>query len=333
MANPVTRRQEALSLADELLGDVELGRLSALDIARRASRLARLLDDADATSWLAFEIAGYPATSFDRVATAAATRSGRGTTNEGGGAAFWTSPLGTLDLDVRSGLAELEKLGAAGPSGDWAYRVELDRAKERSRIRGRIDQSKGLLDKIIGAIHGYVADRYQELRFGSAVEGAFEVVRTDVDAQIASLVPGALPMLTAAMENAVSQQPEHWANAASTCRRLLKLSADALRPPGPDALAANGKTLKMGDVNYINRLISWIEEASTSETSAAMITADLDYLGRRLDAADSAGHKGAHNQVSRFEASRFITGTYLVLGDVLRLRAGPTEGATAHPAR
>jgi hypothetical protein len=333
MANPVTRRQEALSLADELLGDIELGRLSALDIARRASRLARLLDDADATSWLVYEIAGYPAASLDWAATAAATRSGRRTTNKDGDPAFWTSPLGTLDLDVQSGRAELANLGAPGPSGDWAFRVESDRSNERTRIRGRIDQSKGLLDKIIGAIHGYVADRYQELRFGSAVEGAFEVVRADVDAQIASLVPGALPMLTAAMENAVSQQPEHWANAASTCRRLLKLSADALRPPGPDALAANGKTVKLGDANYINRLICWIEGASTSETAAAMITTDLDYLGRRLDAADSAGHKGAHDQVSRFEASRFITGTYLVLGDVLRLRAGPTESATADPAR
>ena len=203
--------------------------------------------------------------------------------------------------------------------------MELDRSKERAGLRARVDQSKALLDKVVGAIHGYVADRYQELRFGSAVEGAFEVVRAEVDARIASLAPSALPMLSAAFENAVSQQPEHWANAASTCRRLLKLAADALRPPGPDLLLANGTTLKMGEVNYVNRLVAWINAASDSQTAAAMVTADLDYLGRRLDAADSAGHKGAHDQVSRFDASRFITGTYLLLGDVLRLRAESHE--------
>ena len=50
-----------------------------------------------------------------------------------------------------------------------------------------------------------------------------------------------------------------------------------------------------------------------------MVTADLEYLGNRLDAADSAGHKGAHSSVDRYAASRFITGTYLLLGDVLQL--------------
>ena len=51
-----------------------------------------------------------------------------------------------------------------------------------------------------------------------------------------------------------------------------------------------------------------------------MIGSDLEYLGHRLDAALDAGHKGAHAEVDRYEASRFVAGTYLLLGDVLRLR-------------
>lgn len=81
--------------------------------------------------------------------------------------------------------------------------------------------------------YDYVAARYQELRFGAAVETAFEVVRREVDATIGDLVPDALPKLSAALESATSSNPEHWANAASTCRRLLKAAADVLRPPGP----------------------------------------------------------------------------------------------------
>jgi len=172
-------------------------------------------------------------------------------------------------------------------------------------------------------MHGYVSERYQELRFGSAVESAFEVVRQDVDASIGDLVPDALPMLSAAFENATSNNPEHWANAAGTCRRLLKVVADALRPSGAEI---DGR--KMGDGNYVNRLVDWIVHNSKSETSAKIITADLSYLGQRLDAADAAGQKGAHAEVDRFDASRFITGTYLVLGYVLRLTPEKTDEET-----
>jgi hypothetical protein len=164
-------------------------------------------------------------------------------------------------------------------------------------------------------LHEYVAARYQELRFGAAVETAFEVVRRDVDAAIGDLVPDALPKLSAAFESVTSSNPEHWANAASTCRRLLKAAADALRPPGPPV---EGR--EMGDAHYINRLVDWIVNQAESDTEAAMIRSDLEYLGQRLDAVQSAGHKGAHAEVDRFAASRFITGTYLLLGDILRLR-------------
>jgi hypothetical protein len=187
-------------------------------------------------------------------------------------------------------------------------------AAERASVRNYVSSQQALLDNIVGAIHTYVAERYQELRFGSAVESAFEVVRREVDASIAELVPEALPMLSAAFENSTSNNPEDWANAAGTCRRLLKAAADKLRPPGP---AVEGRA--MGDGNYINRLIDWIVNNSTSETATRFISSDLSYLGERLDAADGAGQKGAHFTVDRFDASRFITGTYLVLGDVLKL--------------
>ena len=95
-------------------------------------------------------------------------------------------------------------------------------------------------------------------------------------------------MLNGAFENAVSDNPEHWANAASTCRRLLKTVADALRPPGPP-VSKNGRPVKMDDGAYINRLIDWIERSTPSKTEADNVVSDLEYLGRRLDAADEAG--------------------------------------------
>jgi hypothetical protein len=310
-----SRRSEAQALAEELLGDFEMHRLTAVDLARKSGRLARLLDDASATTWLAYESAGYP-TPLDGDSVAAAARSNRVADQAQG--TYWTASLAELEVSIESAKGVLAALAVPGPSGDWAYRVELDRAKSRATTLDVLRQHTVLVARIVGAIHAYVAARYRELRFGSAVETAFEVVRAEVDTRIGDLVPDALPMLSGAFQNAVSDNPEHWANAASTCRRLLKLVADALRPPGPN-VERGGKPIRMGDGNYVNRLVDWIAHTATSETMAGMIVGDLEYLGRRLDAADAAGQKGAHDQVTRFDASRFITGTYLLLGDILRL--------------
>lgn len=315
-APATTKRQASLALAEDLLGDIELGRIGVVDIARKAGRLARLLDDVDASNWLQHESGGYPP-NLDAAASVAAVRSHREASTPG---SYWTTALGTLELDIRTMSAEIEALAGPLPAGDWAYRISLDRTNQRGELRTAVTHRKALLDTVLGQVHRYAADRYQELRFGAAVETAFEVVRVDVDARITRLIPEGLPMLTAAFENAVSDQPEHWANAASTCRRLLKLAADALRPAGPDKVVPGRKPILMGDGNYINRLVDWISTSAKSETAAAMIVSDLEYLGRRLDAADAAGQKGAHDQVDQFDASRFITGTYLILGDLLRLR-------------
>jgi hypothetical protein len=129
-------------------------------------------------------------------------------------------------------------------------------------------------------------------------------------------------MLSAALENAVSDNSEHWAGAAATCRRLIKAVADSLRPPGDDVAGR-----KMGDEQYIDRLVEWVQRHSDSETTTNLVAADIEYLGQRLDAVTRAGHKGAHSAVTRAEASRYISGTYLLLGDVLALadnRPAPT---------
>lgn len=81
----------------------------------------------------------------------------------------------------------------------------------------------------------------------------------------------------------------------------------------------------MTDEKYINRLADWILSRPTvGETQRDVIVSDLEFLGRRLAAFTDAGNKGVHAEVTKFEASRYITGTYLLLGDVLSLHAeGP----------
>jgi AbiTii len=71
------RRDDALLLAEELLSDIELARIEPTAVIRKASRLARLLDDADAMAWLSYETTGYPEKALDADASNAARRSQR----------------------------------------------------------------------------------------------------------------------------------------------------------------------------------------------------------------------------------------------------------------
>ena len=137
---------------------------------------------------------------------------------EDGTATAAVQQVGVLELDVSAGLAQAANPGLAGGL--------VVAAQTRAR------DAQATLDGVIGAIYAYVNERYQELRFGSAVESAFEVVRRRVDARIADVVEDALPTIATAFSNAASEDPEQWRNAAAACRTLLKAAADHLYPPG-----------------------------------------------------------------------------------------------------
>lgn len=322
-----SRRDEAHRLAEQLLDDIELSRIPPMEVARKTSRLARLVDDAEAMEWLRHETGGYLSVNNELPPPAwnAAIRSNRTFQAADGSWKALTPTLGQIQANIDASLAQLAaavdrpvSLSSANPS--QFVTAPGGNTVERANLRNFIGSQQELLDKVLGALHQYVSEQYQQLRFGAAVETAFETVRSQVDAAIGSLIPDGLPKLTAALENAASNNPEQWANAAAGCRRLLKAAADALRPPGPPV---DGHA--MDDDHYINRLVAWILEQADSETSAAIVEADLQYLDQRLHAAANAGHKGAHAEVTRVEASRYVTGTYLVLGDILRLRK-PEDG-------
>ncbi|MDH5205189.1 MAG: hypothetical protein OEW36_05965, partial [Hylemonella sp.] len=99
---------------------------------------------------------------------------------------------------------------------------------------------------------------------------------------------------------------------------------DAIFPANdqPREKQVNGKTvqIKLGDDNYINRLMCFAEDRSASERTTAIIGSQLSYLGDRLDALFQAAQKGSHSTIStRDEADRYAVYTYLAVGDILRL--------------
>lgn len=329
---PSSRREAARELAESLLEDMDMSAVGPVEVVRRANRLAYLLDDEDAVAWLGYEVKGYP---DGGPWGAAARRSGRLVSKndltdaqKAQGADFWwTDSVGVMVARIdaaKSHLAAAADAPVSITSANPAQVVSAPRgnARERGQLTRGIQDTTARIEPILGAIYEYVLQKAVELRFGDTVEDALGTLRSRVDASIAELAPAAATKLASAFENASSGKAEDWANAAGACRRIIKEVADSLRPPGPKK---NGR--EMGDGQYINRLVDWIENQGVGGTLKDVIVSDLGDFGKRIDALADAGHKGAHAEVTKYEASRAITGTYLLVGDILDIRDQATSAA------
>ena len=116
-----------------------------------------------------------------------------------------------------------------------------------------------------------------------------------------------------------SDNPEDWANAVHSCRRILLDLADSVYPASDTPIEVDGKIIDVGKDKYINRLIQFIASKSESKTYSNVVGADLSNIGNRLDAINDAVCKGTHTNITKDEASRYIIHTYLLISDIVAL--------------
>jgi AbiTii len=321
---------EAKNLAGEILQNLELSEMRLTSIALKASHLARLLNDFDMNEIFRYEAGGYPSDEdgVPREIWHLGELAGR---------TYDESENGKVGhfMELRS-IAQLEaEVALAGPALAAAtdhdisitstnpnpYMMpQIGNMYERQRIRNDQSLNSACLAKSRALIHKYASERFYELEFSSIADDVFSRARERVDAMIGSTVPAAVQRVTAAYENLQSDNPADWSNAVHSCRRVLEDLADVIFPATDKVRTRNGREIKLGKGNYINRLVAFAEDRSSSETSAKLIGSHLDFLGDRLDAVFKAAHKGTHATVGREEADRYVVYTYLLVGDLLSLR-------------
>lgn len=153
------------------------------------------------------------------------------------------------------------------------------------------------------------------LKFRGSIETIFEYTKKRVDSKLVDVCPDAIEKFTSAYERLRETNPESWAQAVTTCRRILKDFADEIYPPKDELV--NGR--KVGEEEYINRLWAFASENIKSDTNKKLIQSELEYLGRRIDSIYDLTCKGTHAEISREEAERAIIWTYLLIGDLIKL--------------
>lgn len=320
------RIDEARKVSELLLGDLENSTSKIDAILMRAKRLARLMRDSDAQTWLDLETKGYPDNfSFSEIGSCLkyATSGGRINLIT---SKYYPQSLPTFEANAESDEALLNSLRTAkAPTTKVKDFVEknatealmVTQLKLQNQQKNNYANSKSMYSSMKAAIHNYATDTYLAVELGDVAEDIFEGARNLVDAFIRSHCPKAAEKVVAINERMNNGSPESLSSALTSCRRLLMDVADSIFPARDEEWRDRKDRLrKVGVEQYKNRLLAYLAELSDSEGSYSLLESELDHLASRLDLIYEKNCKGVHIDVSLEEARLAVIHTYLFLGEI-----------------
>jgi len=302
------RRDEIVELAQKIAASREEGSESLRTLLPKCHRLCKLAEYEELALWTDLEMKGLTDENDRRklesgndVQRAARERFKRTRTTTcpttGSKREHWLSTQG-LELHAHT------------------LRSKTDEKSSRGLVRVSM-----AIEQIKDEVHKVASDILLSYKFGDVVQGIFEQARSVVDARLVSLAPDAARELEAAYAQLGSAaEPEELAGAANACRRVLEDLADAIRPAGQ----GNDYGHDCGPDKYVNRLCAYACEQIESNTTTAVLVANIDYLAARIDTVNKLAHKGTHHkgthhEFTLIEARMCLIHTYLVVADLLQL--------------
>jgi hypothetical protein len=334
-SNTGSRLTEARSVANDLLQKMETAELPIERHLLQAKRLARLIRDSDAQTWLELEISGYkegfdPRTLGNCLRYAQA--SGRISKEE----KYYLTSLPRLEAACAAGRQRIESATPKATSGTAenylvaaaTTRMLNDQIAALNAVKEAYLKNVELFSSLKAVIHSYVTDTLIAIEFGDVAESIFDALRQDVDTFVRSHCPQAAEKLLAIAERITEGTAEAYAEALTSCRRLLMTVADSVFPPSDnDWVDGSGKHHKVGADNYKNRLVAFIETRLKSDSSLAILENELEHLCSRLDTVYDKVCKGVHADVSVEEARLAIIEGYIFIGEIARLQKSTGQQA------
>ncbi len=327
---------EALILSEETLRNIELSEIPLTQIALKASRIARLLNDLDIMSIMRNEAGGYlqtptglPPETWRLAGLAGRHFQIQDPTNKKVDTRAYTESIAQMEeylKAIQAGLDTSRDPDIAVSSSNPSQYVfsPMGNALERNRLILSSATTAERLASRRAYIHGFVSQTYYELKYSSIADDIFVRVSRRVDNVIGSRIPNSTHRLSSLYENLRSNNPEDWSNAVHSCRRVLEDLADVVFPASqePRTRLVDGKmkTIQLGQSHYINRILAFVNDCSESERFGELVGSHIEYLADRLNSVYKATNKGTHTTITRQEeADRYVIFTYLLVGDILSL--------------
>lgn len=307
--------REALALSEEILQALESGDTTLTQLALKAARMAQRVGNDKLERLFRWEASGYqtngplPPEKF-QAAIAAGRR------------VVYTNPKTNQEGD-RVYVESIDEL-MARRKGAEALLARSTIWMERQAQGQLVQDTTRQLATCRASIHRFTSNINHALKFAGVADDVFARTSARVTRLLATKIPTAADHVAAVYKNLESENPEDWANAVHSCRRLLKDLADAVYAPRAAIariIAGKPKEVLLGEDQYVNRLMTFAEEHSGSERFNDLVGANLTFLGDRLDSINSAANKGTHARVTKEEADRYVIYSFLLVGDILSLLA------------
>ncbi|MCG2616975.1 hypothetical protein LZZ85_21945 [Terrimonas sp. NA20] len=304
----ISKSEHIISLAKEIIDDIELSRLGPQSLLLKATRLARYADDEETRQWLRFEMQGYKNT---ELSLKYMTKTGRWTDkekNEG----YW-SPLPQIQASAEAQKQKLSLIRIPDTSGDQAVSVINRVTNQMNAVTRNISQLEGIISRVISFIHDFATNVYYQKTFDFVAEGIFDSYKKDVDNLIAKNSGDILGQIPSVVGRLSDGDKESISQALTTCRRIIDSFANHIFPATEETIEIGGNTLSLKQDKTQNRINAFIHLHSKSESQKKKLRQNLSNLYERVSA-------GVHSDVESAEARSLFFNTYLLLGEILTLK-------------
>lgn len=324
--------EQSLDLSEEILSNIELDNIGLVNITLKTLRLSRFLNDFEMQKIFQYELSGYPTSTngISKEIFALLKKADRtyyeidsnGKKSEYGK----TDSIEKYVTKIESGKQELnaanEVLKAVSSNSGATYNDKSSARSKIDNIQNKISINTELLSSRRVFIYNYVLEKNYELKYSNLNSDIFTRTQLKFDAEMMNTIPETIKKFTSVYSNLLSENDEDWSNAVHSCRRILQDLADKIYPAREPKELPGGKKINLGVEQYINRLVAYIEKHSDSSRFKEIVGSNLKYIGERLDSIFNAVQKGSHKVIStQDEADRYVIYTYLIVGDILRLKA------------
>lgn len=300
------KSEHIISLAKEIIDDIELSRLDAQSILLKSTRLTRYVDNEEIRKWLRFEMQGY--SSKDEVSLKYMSKTRRWINKEKD-EGYWV-PLSQIVALKES--SDIKLKGLSIPNTDIPI-IASNASSNMNYTASNIAKFEGIKSTVLSLIHDFATSVYYERVFDGLAESIFDSYKKEIDLLIAENTGDVLEKIPFVISSLSNTEPESISQALNTCRRIIDSFADNIYPAVNTPIEVEGKQVSLKKDKVLNRIVTYVSDNCKSKSRFEKIKGNITCLYDRVSV-------GVHNDIDSHEAKSLFFNTYLILGEILSLK-------------
>lgn len=234
---------------------------------------------------------------------------------------------GELMNEIQEMEREIQAMQVPSNFGEFDAAAFQDRYDMlRSRASLKIRACRTVLDRIRTRCHLYAIRVEQQLTSAKRTSEFVGNQQKRVQDFYASRDQKIYERLRKADALVESPDPEDHALLLTTIRRTVRAVADHHYPPREgEVICGDGKSRKMGEEQYLNRLQEFCSTELARGSAAKLLVSELEHLGAFLRRLHDVASKGVHSEVSPSEARQGLLGVYMFLSNIVTRIEAPED--------